>query len=67
LVGERDIARFAALGTVVQSIDAEPDVALAFADRAVLFAGAVFFGLFALRTNHLLTLGCHFASEKDFT
>jgi hypothetical protein len=67
LVGERDIARFAALGTVVQTIDAEPDVGLALANRAVFLAGTVFFALFALRTNNLLTMGCHFASDRDFT
>jgi hypothetical protein len=67
LIGERDITRFAALWAIIQTIDAKTDITLTFADGAILFAGAVLFAFVALRTNDLLAIGCHPASEKDFT
>jgi hypothetical protein len=67
LIGEFHVARFTAIGTVVQAINAESNIALAFADGAIFFAGAVFFAFVALCTNDLLTIGCHSASAQDFT
>jgi hypothetical protein len=67
LVGECHVAGFTALGTVVQAINAEPNISLSFANGAVLFAAAIFFALIALLTNHLLSIGHHSASAQDFT
>jgi hypothetical protein len=67
LVSECHIAGFAAFGTVVEAVNAEPNARLAFADSAILFAGAIFFAFIALRTNNLLRIRCHSASGKDFT
>lgn len=67
MVGERYVARFAAIGTVIQTINTETNIRLPFADGAVFFAGAVLFAFVALRTNNLLTIGCHSASAQDFT
>jgi hypothetical protein len=67
LVGESHVTSLAAVRTVIETVDAEPDITLAFADSAILFAVAIFFALVALRTNNLLTIGSHSASGKDFT
>src|SRR5208337_1993430 len=67
IVGERHITGFATVGTVVQAIDPKPNIALAFANRTVLLAGAIFFTLVALLANNLLTMSCHCASARDFT
>jgi len=67
LVGERNVTGFTALGTVVQAVNSKPNVGLAFADGAILLAGAVFFAFVTLYANNLLTIGCHSASAQDFT
>ncbi|MGC2766753.1 MAG: hypothetical protein WB607_14700, partial [Candidatus Acidiferrum sp.] len=67
IVGKRDVAGFAAFGTVVQPVGAKPHAGLPFADGAILLAGTILFALVALGAEHLLTIGCHRASEKDFT
>ena len=67
MVGERKVTGFTTLGTVVQAVNSEPNVGLAFADGAILLAGAVLFAFIALSTNNLLTIGCHSASGQDFT
>jgi hypothetical protein len=55
-VRQGDIAGFAAIWAVVQTVSAKADVVLAFADGAILFAGAIFFRLIAHcamdRTGH---------------
>ena len=66
LIGERHIARFATIGAVIEAIGTEPNVVLALADRAVLFANARFLGLIALCANHPLVVGSHSASEGNF-
>jgi hypothetical protein len=38
-----DVASFAAFRTIVESIGAQADVMLAFADGAIFFAGALLF------------------------
>jgi hypothetical protein len=45
-------ARFPAVRAIVETVDTELDLILAFANGAVFFAGAVFFGLVAYRANH---------------
>jgi hypothetical protein len=67
VVGERYVARFPAVGAVIEAVHAKPDIMHTFADGAVFVAGAVLFGLVALRANNLLTFGRHCASERNFT
>jgi sulfite exporter TauE/SafE len=50
--GYGDIAGFAAFGAVVQTVGTEAHRVLAFADGAILLAGAVVLWFFALRTDH---------------
>jgi hypothetical protein len=66
-VGEGDITGFAAVGTIVEAVDAEPDIVLAFAYGAILFADAVFLAFVALRTENLLAIGSHRTSRRNFT
>ena len=47
--GQRDVTSFAAVRAIVETIGAKADVVLAFADSAVLFAGAALFRQVALR------------------
>ena len=49
VVGERYIARFAAVGTIIEAINTETNVGLPLANRAVFFARARFFRLVTLR------------------
>jgi hypothetical protein len=63
--GERNVTRFAAVRTVVEAVGAEVDIALAFADGAVLLAGAGLFGLVALHANNLLIIPCHGTPEGE--
>jgi hypothetical protein len=67
LIGKRHVAGLTAVGTVIQAINAEPNVHLPFADGAIFFAGTILFAFVALGTNNLLTIGCHSASAQDFT
>src|ERR1700694_3591755 len=46
-----NVARFPAIGTIVEPVCAQTHVVLAFADRAVLFAGAALFRLVAHHAN----------------
>ena len=55
--GPRDVAGFAALGTIVQPIDGEAHSFEAFADGAVFIAGAIFLGFVALCAENLLAGG----------
>lgn len=48
---ERDVAGFAAIGTVVETVHAQTDVHLSLANSAVPFAFAAIFRQIALRTN----------------
>src|SRR5260370_16584238 len=47
--GQRDVAGFPAIGTIVETVGAKADVVLALADGAVPFATAAFFRQVALR------------------
>lgn len=64
VIGERDIARFATFGTIVEAIGAEPDTVLALTDCAILLTSAGFLGPVALRANNPLIVGCHCASQR---
>ena len=55
--GPRDVAGFAAVGAIVQPVDAEAHSFQALADGAVFIAGAEFFGFVALRAENLLAGG----------
>ncbi len=47
--GQRDVAGFAAIGTIVETVGAKAHVLLPLADGAVLFTGAALFRQVALR------------------
>src|SRR5581483_4496718 len=51
-VRKGNVARFPAIGSIVEPVDAEVHVVLSFANRAVFFARAGAFGLVALRAGN---------------
>jgi hypothetical protein len=51
IVGKRYVASFPAVGTVIQTVYAQVDVMLAFANGAVFFAAAILFRLVTHRTD----------------
>jgi hypothetical protein len=56
-VGERNIASLAAIGTIVEPVHGEANVLLRLAEAAVLLAGALPLGLFALAADRLRHAG----------
>ena len=57
-VGEMDIASLAAIGTVVQSVHAKPDVLLGLAETAVLLTVTLRLCLVTLRAEGARHCGC---------
>ena len=66
VVGQRHIARFTTIRTIIQAVHSEANILLTLTNDAILFAGAGLFRLIALRAPNLLTR-CHEVSERNFT
>jgi hypothetical protein len=66
VVGPRDIAGFAAIGAIVETIQGEADVELDFTDAAVLVADTSLLSFVALGAKNLLATG-HMLLREECT